>query len=235
MPADYDDNSVKPDDPADLPDDPPVSPDDPPASPDDPPASPKSVTPSAAGNSIIIPTDTQWGELKEEVLRAAHEYLGANQISDDEGDPNIDGHPIAWVLNRARGFESNFKEHRMPKHPSDEEISTMGKKTLRKTMQTYGQRLVRANAPPEIQKKAAWRNFVARTARLVDRLISNGQVPPSSPLFGFPKAPKYNESHFTLVPTPKVTDLPSRQRGGVKRERKFKQFKSLSVKKLPNG
>ena len=146
------------------------------------------------------------GRVEErEVLKSVHDFLEAHRISDGENDADdlIDGRPIDWVLNRARAFGTNFRDHRKPTHPTGEQIAAVDSKTLRKTMQTYGQRLVRANAPPEMQKKADWRNFVARTSRTVDMLISNAQVH----FFLWPRlTPNYY--HFTLIPTPTRPNTP---------------------------
>ena len=190
-----------------------------------PPTSPKSKhsADTESPNPAIITTDPQWEALTSEVIKTVHEYLEANQISDGEFDANIDGRPIAWILNRARGFGSNFREHRVPTHPSDE-IAKMDKKTIRKTMQTYCQRIVRANVPPGIQKKADRRNFVARTARLVDRLISNGQV--QSTLVKLRKS--LNWHHFAIIPTTtsRKSHYPPAANGGGLEQTKIKKIRS---------
>ena len=95
----------------------------------------------------ITPAEKQWEEFGNSFIKSARESLDSHQISDGEQDDVIEGRPSAWLLYRARAFETNGREHRPPTHPKAEEISLMGSKKLRTTMQTYAGRVVRANVP----------------------------------------------------------------------------------------
>ena len=43
-------------------------------------------------------------------------------------------------------------------------------------MNTYGERVARALAPEDVQKRAAWRNFVTRTRNKLKQMLDNHEV-----------------------------------------------------------
>ena len=128
---------------------------------------------SAPPSQFLAPTHEQWEDLKNSAILAA---LDKDDVSDNEGDSVLDGHPVAYILNKARSFESNFREHRMPTPPTEEAKDACNPKQLRDLMRTFGRRVLRASVSPAHQKKAAWRNFTLRTNNTLRKMISGGKV-----------------------------------------------------------
>ena len=85
----------------------------------------------------------------------------------DDADLMIEGHPVHWLLSRARDFDANFLPHRAPKHPNEDELRAKSPRSVRKALQVYGARVARAIVPVEKQQKAAWGNFVVSEASFV--------------------------------------------------------------------
>ena len=82
----------------------------------DPSTSP-SLSPTAHPVIPMIPTEEQWDSLTDQVVDAVSAYLESNMPTEDTDDLHIQGHPIAWLMGRARTFDESFRAHRPPTHP----------------------------------------------------------------------------------------------------------------------
>ena len=139
----------------------------------------------------MIPTPEQWASLTEDVLLEVRKFL-AEGIPFLEGDePPATGHPVGWLLQRARTFSEWDRPHRMPTHPTDDMLRAMSQSEVRKAMDTYAKRVTRASVPHDKQSKADWRNFLIRTTNTLNETIRRGEVqflcpPLLNPLFAFP-------------------------------------------------
>ena len=102
----------------------------------------------------IAPTQEQRGTLAAQVIDSVADYLRAGHPTLPDEDFPITGHPVTWLMNRARGFGASFRPHRAPAHPADEMIANKSSREVRKLISVYGKRLARSVAPEEKQKRA---------------------------------------------------------------------------------
>ena len=159
------------------------------------------VVPTDGPPSALVPSDEQWAEITQDIIRTVHEHLESHMISDDGNYLVADGHPVAWVLNRSRVSDASHRDHRLPTHPSAGHLVSLEAKQRRAAMQTYGRLVARASVPSEHQKRAAWRNFAARTARRFGRIISAGEVK----FCLFPRSVRFHATHLHFTPFPTAT------------------------------
>ena len=124
----------------------------------------------------MIPTDEQWDRLTDSVVAEVRNYLAAGLPIPDEEEPETSGHPVAWLLQRARTFEEWNKPHRMPTHPTPEDLSQLSQSQVRKKMSVYANRVTRASVPAAKQLSAAWRNFTIRTTNKLTQMIERNEV-----------------------------------------------------------
>ena len=124
----------------------------------------------------LTPTQEQWGSPTNGVLGAVNEYTRTAMPPIEDDDLPIVGHPVTWLMNRARAFDANFRSHRAPTHPTNEALQNLTPAEVRRTLSVYGERLARAVAPDEKQRRAAWRNFVTRTAKRLTEMVGKAEV-----------------------------------------------------------
>ena len=66
-------------------------------------------------------------------------------IEDD--DLPIVGHPVTWITHRARAFDSSFRPHRPPTHPSTEQLQSKSQNEVKHMMNVYAKMVSRAVVP----------------------------------------------------------------------------------------
>ena len=142
-------------------------------------ASPPLNPASAPENRIPL---EQFEELGELVIETTQKFLGNNVLSpDDDGesldqDPVLSGHPLHHLLSKARTFTDRFREHRMPSSLDEDILPQPPKVKAGAQWETYARRIIRATVPTGHQKRAKWRNFVARSSTKLNKMISGGHV-----------------------------------------------------------
>ena len=117
-------------------------------------------------------------EIKNLVIDTANQFLLDNLLGGEDLSPDevADGHPPHYLLSKARSLNDQFREHRLPNPLDQDYLAKMTSQKRTSTMETYAQRIIRATAPPTQQKRAKWRNFIARSSRKMNELITKGQV-----------------------------------------------------------
>ena len=124
----------------------------------------------------MIPTDDQWESMTEAVVAEVNKFLMEGMPTLEEEEPEVGGHPVAWLLQRARTFDEWNRPHRLPTHPKAETLTAPPQHEARKLMATYAKRVARATVPVEKQTKAARRNFAIRTTKKLSSMAGSREV-----------------------------------------------------------
>ena len=115
-------------------------------------------------------------EIRSLIIDTANQFLLEHMPGESDTDAFLDGRPLRRLMGKARTFNDEFRERRLPTAHTADELAKMTPDKATNSLKTYDRRIIRATVPNTLQKKANRRNFVARSSKKLNELIKEGLV-----------------------------------------------------------